>query len=96
VRIVVNASGAASLLRNWEPGAVALNREGGYTVALIPNGLFQSCEAIDAFIGRRLPGTTALNPIKSYVSCSGQDVIERIVNSRSLQVHISSSLHAWH
>ena len=58
--------GGASLLRNWEPGAVALNREGGYTVVLIPNGLFQRCEAIDAFIGRRLPGTTALNLFKSY------------------------------
>jgi len=72
------------LLRNWEPGAVALNREGGYTVVLIPNGPFQRCEAIDAFIGRRLPGTTALNLIKSYVSCSGQDVIERIVKLAQL------------
>jgi AraC-like DNA-binding protein len=61
-------SGGATLLRNREPGKVALSREGKYTAVLIPNGALQNGHAIDALVGRRLPETTALNLIKSYIS----------------------------
>jgi AraC-like DNA-binding protein len=59
--------GQATLLRNWEPGRVALSRQVNYTAVLIPNGALRS-DAIDALIARRLPGTTALKLMKSYVS----------------------------
>ena len=59
--------GQATLLRNWEPGRVALTRQVNYTAVLIPNSALRS-DAIDALIARRLPGATALNLMKSYVS----------------------------
>lgn len=65
--IKLNA-GQATLLRNWEPGQVALGRHINYTAVLIPNGSLERTDLIDALIGRRLPRTTALNLIRSYVS----------------------------
>ena len=66
-REVLLGPGQATLLRNWEPGRVALGRQVNYTAVLIPNGTIRS-DAIDALIARRLPGVTALNLMKSYVS----------------------------
>jgi AraC-like DNA-binding protein len=67
-REVQLGAGQATVLRNWEPGQVALSREGHYNAVIIPNSALERSDVIDAMVGRRLPGTTALNLTRSYVS----------------------------
>ena len=67
-REVQLGAGQATLLRNWQPGRVALSRQTNYTAMLIPNGAIERSGAIDVLVGQKLPETTALNLIKSYIS----------------------------
>lgn len=62
-------AGQATLLRNFEPGRVGQSgRYVNYTAVLIPFEPFECLEAIDALVGKRLPSSTALNLLRSYVS----------------------------
>jgi AraC-like DNA-binding protein len=71
-------AGQATLLRSWEPGRVTLGGETSYAAVIIPIGALDESGTIDELVGRRLPGTTALNLIKSYVSSlrTGHDRVE--------------------
>ncbi len=70
-REVQLGAGQATLLRNWQPGRVALSRQTNYTAVLIPNAAIERSGAIDVLVGQKLPETTALNLIKSYISSLG-------------------------
>jgi AraC-like DNA-binding protein len=62
------SAGQATLLRNWEPGVVALSSPVHYTAVLLPTSSLDRGDAIDSLVGQRLPRTAALNLIQSYVS----------------------------
>ena len=91
-RAVQLGAGQATVLRNWEPGQVALTRQVDYTAVLIPSKALEGIDAIDALVGRRLPGTTALNLIRSYVSSlkterNGTDCkIARVASSHLIEL----------
>jgi len=59
--------GQATLLRNCEPGRVALRHQFEYVVVLIPSEAFKQADAIDAFTAKRIPSSSALTLVRSYV-----------------------------